>query len=246
MDNLPTTVSGDIHPAPTQTSRPIPSTLTPAPAAQTSVPPASPSPTFSPTSEVSCHLCSPLAEHEISELSEIVSDPYDPPPPGKDDRHQGVDFAYYRRGERASIEGEGVMAILPGRVASSMNNRLPYGNMLIIETSRSDLPPGIIHAVDIDPGQSLYHLYAHLAAPPQVTVGDWVACGQLLGEVGKTGYNIPIPHLHLETRIGPADSVFESMVFYDTRATEDEMYNYRWWRMSGEFRHFDPMILFDE
>ncbi len=192
------------------------------------------------------HLCSPLAEQEITELSEIVSDSYDPPPPGKDERHQGVDFAYYRRGERASIEGEGVQAILPGRVASSMNDRLPYGNMVIIETPRSDLPPGIIRSVDIDPGESLYHLYAHLAAPPQVTVGDWVNCGQLLGEVGKTGYNIPVPHLHFETRIGPADAVFESMAFYDTRATENEMYNYRWWRMSGEFRHFDPMILFDE
>jgi len=246
VDNVPTTVFGDIPPPPTITWNPVSSTLTPTPTVQDLILPASPSPTSSITPEVPCRLCSPLAEHEITELSEIVSDPYDPPSPGKDDRHQGVDFAYYRSGERASIEGEGIRAILPGQVASSMNDRLPYGNMLIIETHRSDLPPGIIRAVDIHPGESLYHLYAHLAASPQVAVGDWVDCGQLLGEVGKTGYNIPVPHLHLETRIGPADAVFESMAFYDTRATEYEMYNYRLWRMSGEFRHFDPMILFDD
>jgi hypothetical protein len=85
-------------------------------------------------------ICSPLEEHNLRYLSGIVSSPYHPPPMGKDDRHQGVDFAYYNQGTRGSIEGEGVQAILPGWVAVVIENRLPYGNMIIIETLPSHLP----------------------------------------------------------------------------------------------------------
>ena len=63
-----------------------------------------------------------------------------------------------------------------------------------------------------------------------------------IGEVGMTG-RTEIPHLHLETRLGPSGSKFESMRFYDTRATREEMANYILWRTSGVFRHFDPMRL---
>jgi len=38
--------------------------------------------------------------------------------------------------------------------------------------------------------------------------------------------------------------VFENMAYYDTRATATEMETYELWRMSGVFRHFDPLILF--
>jgi hypothetical protein len=55
--------------------------------------------------------------------------------------------------------------------------------------------------------------------------------------------NTDIPHLHLETRLGRAGTVFESIRFYDTRATIEEMDNYVLWRTSGVFRHFDPMAL---
>jgi murein DD-endopeptidase MepM/ murein hydrolase activator NlpD len=163
---------------------------------------------------------------------------------GKDDRHQGLDFAYYSQGTRNSIDGEGVTAILTGWVALVVDDRLPYGNMVILETPATDLPEGIIHKLNILPDESLYHLYAHLREPPFVSTGDRVACGQLLGYVGKSGYNIPVPHLHLETRIGPSGTRFDGMVFYDTQASESEMENYRTWRMSGTYRHFDPLRLF--
>jgi murein DD-endopeptidase MepM/ murein hydrolase activator NlpD len=200
-----------------------------------------PDPTKSATPEKRHQLCSPLSEHEIQDLPSIVSDPYAPPPPGKDDRHHGVDFSYYNQEDRESIEGEGVKSIFHGRVAAVLNDRLPYGNMVIIETQREDLWPELIQYLEINSGESLYHLYAHLGQLPLVSLGQEVECGQVIGEVGKTGYNIPIPHLHLETRVGPAGMVFESMAFYDTRATEEEMGNYKQWRISGEFRHIDPM-----
>ena len=65
-------------------------------------------------------------------------------------------------------------------------------------------------------------------------------------EVGRSGNSI-IYHLHLETRIGPSDARFDSMsAFLDSASAEDRE-NYRKWRTSGEFRHFDPMdlLLFD-
>jgi murein DD-endopeptidase MepM/ murein hydrolase activator NlpD len=205
--------------------------------------PSTPEPKVSPTDVNFALLCSPLADHSLDEIQDIVSDPYDPPPMGKDERHQGVDLAYFRRGERVSILGVGVQAILSGRVVSVIKDRLPYGNMVMIETKKDELPPEISSMMDIELGESLYHLYAHFGDVPEVEFGEEVDCGYKLGEVGMTGYNIVNPHLHLETRIGPAGNTFEVMSFYNTQASPVEMENYRLWRMSGEFRHFDPMIL---
>jgi murein DD-endopeptidase MepM/ murein hydrolase activator NlpD len=210
-------------------------------------------PTMSPPSitstteyEPNFELCSPLAEETIPELWEIVSDAYNPPPPGSDARHQGVDFSHYRRKERLTIKGEVIQAVLSGRIAAAIQDRLPYGNMVIIETPGIDLPPLLAEKLGIGSGESLYLLYAHMQENPTVELGDVVSCGQAIGTVGMTGYNIVNPHLHLETRIGSAGMQFESMIFYDTSATVEEMDNYRRWRTSGEFRHFDPMMLFAE
>jgi len=189
-------------------------------------------------------LCSPLADHLVSDLFGIVSSPYDPPPMGKDDRHQGVDFAYYNQRKRSSIEGEGIQAITAGWVASVIEDRLPYGNMVIMETPWSNLPDEVHHELNIGPGESLYHLYAHMNDTPLPSIGSWVECGQIIGHVGKSGYNVPVAHLHLETRIGPSGTRFNEMVFYDTRASIVEMENYKTWRMSGIYWHFDPMTLF--
>ncbi len=197
------------------------------------------------TPQLDWKLCSPLAEHEIGSLNGIISSPYNPPPMGKDDRHQGVDFAYYNQDGRASIQGEGVTAILGGWVAAILIDRLPYGNMVMIETPYNRLPAGIVKGLEITENESLYHLYAHMEGLPEILISQWVGCGDLLGTVGKTGYNIPVAHLHLETRIGPAGWRFEGMAYYDTQATEIERENYVMWRMSGMFRHFDPMCLFD-
>jgi murein DD-endopeptidase MepM/ murein hydrolase activator NlpD len=187
-------------------------------------------------------LCSPLTLHPLDELPQIIGDPYDPPRPGREERHHGIDFGYYHFGGRDSMQGEPIQAVLPGVVASALDDHYPYGNMVMIETPQSILPPDVVEILGFAPGDSLYVLYAHMNAPPLVRLGDSVEACQLLGEVGMSG-NTELPHLHLETRLGPAGSVFESMLFYSTRATVEEMEAYKLWRTSGLFHHFDPMNL---
>jgi hypothetical protein len=152
-----------------------------------------------------------------------------------------VDFSHWRR-ERTSIEGEVVQAILPGVVAAAIVDRLPYGNMVIIETPAEALPVGIVEALGMEPGESLYHLYAHMQNPPQISLGERWFAGRLWGRRDKRLQCVN-SHLHLK-RLGIARSTFASMVFYDTGATIQEMDAYRLWRTSGTFRHFDPMRLF--
>jgi len=136
-----------------------------------------------------------------------------------------------------------VQAVLAGVVASALEDLYPYGNMIMIETPADRLPPELVEQLSAESGESLYILYAHMNTPPLLKLGDRVQACQPVGEVGMSG-NTDIPHLHLETRLGPAGTVFESMRFYDTRATQEEMDNYVLWRTSGVFRHFDPMVLF--
>ena len=201
--------------------------------------------TSTPTAtEIQRIMCSPLKDETISSIWEIITNIYDPPPPGRDDHHHGVDFAYYRRGNRLSIEGEVVQSVMPGTIAASIQDRLPYGNMVIVETTQSMIPKVIIDELNLKPGESLYSLYAHMEQPPEVVVGDEVTCGQALGMVGTTGYEIVNAHLHLEIRVGPSGTRFAGMVFYDTSATVDEMDNYLRWRTSGEFTPMDPMLVF--
>ena len=217
---------------------PIPSATSIATLIQTTVPTSNPKAT--PTESVL--LCSPLEIHPLEELPEIIGDAYDPPRPGREERHHGIDFGYYHYQERDSMLGEPVQAILPGQVVSVLTGQYPYGNMVMIEIGASDFPVDLSEGIEIPAGQSLYILYAHLDQPPEVNLGDRVAACQSLGVVGMSG-NTDIPHLHIETRLGPAGQVFESMRFYDTRATQAEMDAYVLWRTSGIFQHFDPLLL---
>jgi murein DD-endopeptidase MepM/ murein hydrolase activator NlpD len=187
-------------------------------------------------------LCSPLGIHPLEELPQIVGDPYKPPPPGREERHHGVDFAYYHWQDRDTMLGEPVQAVLTGVVATVLDDLYPYGNMVIVETPQDSLPVDIVELLEFSKGESLYLLYAHMNQTPMVVLGETVEACQPLGEVGMSG-NTDIPHLHLETRLGPAGTVFESMRFYSTSATIEEMENYVLWRTSGVYRHFDPMIL---
>ena len=218
------------------------------PTIEISIPfPPSPSPlspvTPSPLPTASFSLCSPLAPHPLSEIPEIVSGLYAPPPPGKEEeRHHGVDFSYYRRGDRESILGAGVQSVLSGRVVASLNDSFPYGNMVIIETPSEALSLPLRQSLEDLDGESLYLLYAHLDQPPLVTLGEEVQVCQALGQVGKSG-NAGVAHLHLETRLGPPGAVFTGMQFYDTRASDEERENYLLWRISGVYHHFDPMRL---
>jgi murein DD-endopeptidase MepM/ murein hydrolase activator NlpD len=71
-------------------------------------------------------------------------------------------------------------------------------------------------------------------------VGDTVTCGQPLGEVGTTGASVN-PHLHFETRLGPAAMTLDSFGHYDLHATDLERNNYCLWRVSGWFQLVDPL-----
>jgi murein DD-endopeptidase MepM/ murein hydrolase activator NlpD len=200
--------------------------------------------TVTPTEELApaFQICSPLAIYPLQELPEIISDPYRPPPPGKDARHQGVDFSHYRRGDLLTIEGVEVQSVLPGTVAVSLVDSWPYGNLLILETPAEWLPTDLKNRLGMTEGESLYLLYAHLLEPPQFSLGDSVNACQYLDKVGKSG-NAVEAHLHFETRIGPGGVVFPEMRYYRTDASDAARAAYLRWRTSGDFRHFDPMEL---
>lgn len=248
-----------------------PALSTPSPISQTiSAPTATlPAPTaaVTPTPPPSLEICSPLDGIPVSDLPQIVSNPFDAPPLGQDVGHHGVDLAFYRFGDRVSMDGLQIRAVLPGKVVGVIPNRPPYGYAVVIETNPeniTNLLPDLIQAAPAmgavqphpalycpelqqptyDPAQqSLYLLYAHMAQPPLVAPGDEIACGQPLGEVGTTGMSVNL-HLHLEARLGPSGYRFASMAHYENAASQDEMANYCLWRVTNTFRMFDPMLFF--
>lgn len=235
-----------ITPTPTLTKTPV-STRTLAPSfvqentSEATVPPTS-TPVLPPKHGLFPQVCSPLENFALEEILEIVSNPFIMPRPGRDDGHHGIDFAYYRRNGKPTLEGAAVRVIFAGKVASIIRDSIPYGNMIIVETPYEYLSSDVITSGDIDPSQSIYHLYAHMGNDLKVEMNDKLPCGQTIGFVGNSGWS-GNPHLHLETRIGPMGISFESMAYYHTQTTEQERINYRRWRLGGEFRPMDPMIL---
>ncbi len=260
------------RPAPTSAVPPpatVSFTPTNAPTTTATIIQASPTPPENPaTPTPSVEICSPLADLTLSELPQIMQYPMATPHPGQDDGHFGVDLAYYTHGDRKTMEGDPVRSVLPGRVSSLVDNRMPYGNAIIIESPLSSMPELLTTALSLptpaptvppDPrmaicpasgpaqvsdgkNRSLYLLYAHLYQPSPLKPGDSVACGQEIGGVGTTGRSSN-PHLHLEVRVGPAGARFSSMAYYDTGATDEEVRNYCTWRVSGLFQILDPMKL---
>jgi murein DD-endopeptidase MepM/ murein hydrolase activator NlpD len=228
-------------------------------------------PTATQTALPSTQVCSPLEDIRLNELSQLMNgDIFDPPAPGRDDGHHGVDFAFYRFGDLTTMLGLPVQAILPGKVAAVIDDEKPYGNAIIIETPFENMPtawqatinlPLAAATVQPDPRltcpdptlkpwmssgkRSIYHLYAHLNKLPPMKVGDNVSCGQVIGEVGTTGNSVN-PHLHLETRVGPAGATFIGLGHYDTRLSEEDRSNYCTWRVSGWFQMFDPMKILNQ
>jgi murein DD-endopeptidase MepM/ murein hydrolase activator NlpD len=211
-------------------------------------------------------LCSPLEGITLAELDQpdLLKNPFQLPRPGMDDGHHGVDFAYWSRGERSSMLDLPVNSVLPGTVAAVLDNRIPYGYTVIIETPLDQLPQEWMDQIAVPtpaptippagalfcppepidytarPGRSLYLLYAHFSQPAPLSVGQTVACGENIGLVGTTGNSVNY-HLHLETRVGPAGATFAQMAHYDNRAVESELRSYCTWRVSGLFQMFDPM-----
>ncbi|HEY9121363.1 MAG TPA: M23 family metallopeptidase [Brevefilum sp.] len=247
------TIKPSASPVPTQTTSP---TSQPS---QTMPLPTSTGQTF--------QVCSPLEEESLDTLPSILVNPLVIPPFGRDDGHHGLDFSYYRRGARESIQGIAVYAILSGTTALTLPDEIPYGNTIVIETPLSELPrslqeklkslyqpvPEDLHyqgeCPEISPptlieNLSVYHLYAHLENPLPFQVGDLIDCGFQLGTVGNTGRSSN-PHLHLEMRLGPAGAELGDMAFYETKYTETQRANYCLWRMSGYFQLFDPFLIFN-
>lgn len=191
-------------------------------------------------------LCSPLAVQPLESIAEIITQPFIVPRQlddgtYKDDAHHGVDLGYYtRNGE--NFTGTPVLSVTNGRVAALIFDRPPYGDALIVETPYEQIPAHVVAGQQIPPENSLYILYAHLQNLQSFNLQQEVACGDPLAETGLTGFTGG-PHLHFETRWGPAGQTFESMAYYQVTTTEQERANYVTWRMSGTFRLFDPMIL---
>jgi murein DD-endopeptidase MepM/ murein hydrolase activator NlpD len=229
-----------------------------------------PSPSPAPTTQPQTEICSPLAGYELAQLAGQISNPYNPPPPGSDDPHYGVDLADFSPSERIARSGMPVQAVLSGQVAGMIANRFPYGNALMVETPLHDLDEPTLARLSLpDPPvdviqplaltcppyplpedwqtrpRSLYVLYAHLRDAPDLKTGDAITCGQAIGAVGDSG-NALVPHLHLEARVGPAEMTFSSMAHYDPSATSEEMAVYCLWRVSGLFQSIDAMCLLDE
>ena len=237
-------------------------TITPLPPTETPLP----TQTFTPTVEI-LPFCSPLEGIELSKIVNMVGNPYNPPVEGSDDAHQGLDLADRLSGSEITLEGRPVQAMLSGRVAGIILDRFPYGNAVIIETPvenlrlNMSLPQPVLYGTRTSalscpdntyanaPASeelSIYWLYGHLQEEPTLQIGDQVICGEVIGKIGKTG-NALNPHLHIEARIGPSGTSFNSLAHYDASATIDEMQNYCLWRISGLFRVLDPLkVLFGE
>jgi murein DD-endopeptidase MepM/ murein hydrolase activator NlpD len=255
------------------TKQTIPPTGTPQPPTATTVPTTTdtplptdtPTPTSTPDPSAGFMVSSPLQDIKLSELKEIVSNPFNAPSPGMDDGHHGVDLSYYSRGSHSQMLGIGIYSVFPGKVAATVTNRPPYGNMIIVETTFSAIPPQFL-AVFKPPSvatpfpynprfigceslkdqswsetpSSIYILYAHMKDPAGLKVGDPVKSGDLLGQVGNTGES-GNPHLHLEMRLGPSGTEFASLSHYNTAATDEERLNYCTWRISGKYILLNPM-----
>jgi len=232
----PTPVSPLASISPTETPVPTP-TASPAPTLT-----AAPSPTPAP------RLCSPLAVQPLEKISEIITQPFKMPLvlgdgtyKEDDTHHHGVDLGYYTRAGKL-FTGTPALAALDGKIAALVHDRPPYGNLVIIETPYERIPAALRASQHIPAGDSLYTLYAHLQNLQPLKIGQPVECGIQIAETGLTGWTGG-PHLHFETRWGPANVSFPVMAYYIANASPAELSNYEKWRMSGIFHLFDPMEL---
>lgn len=171
--------------------------------------------------------------------------------------------------------GHPVLSILPGKVVMVVDDRFPYGHMILIETpleilQNITMPTGFLPTpipaenialfdpcaqnplfedmlpIQMDQQQkAIYTLYSHLQEKPDFEVGDVVSCGQIIGAVGITGNSVA-EHLHLEIRIGPADAKFDTFAMYQPDVTAIERYNYCIWSMSGRFQAIDPALFWED
>jgi len=211
-------------------------------------------------------VCSPIQGIDFSELPNIVSYEYTSPYPYNESGHPALDFGLYHYKDFTFFPNFPIQTIIAGKVVLVQKDLWPYGNMIMTETRLNELKPSFLSSITrptpLPPwnysnercpvsgptitwdkeGISLYVLYAHMVEKPDINPGDQVACGQFLGNAGKSG-NAAEEHLHLEIRIGPSNASFESIAEYKQPATKAERYNYCIWALSGVFQSIDPAIL---
>lgn len=217
-------------------------------AAITQTPSATPTstktPLPSPTLPSITAICTPLADHELARITDYISTPFtEPIGSNRETGHHGIDFSYYRKdGVGPPIDGTPIQSMLEGRVVGLGFDRPPYGYMMVVESPFDNLPSALAALYSMQPGMSLYLLYGHMLEAPAFSIGDEVSCGQVLGQVGNTGFS-GNPHLHLETRVGPTGIILPTMAFYETTATLEEQEAYRLWRISGTFALHSPLLL---
>jgi murein DD-endopeptidase MepM/ murein hydrolase activator NlpD len=266
----PPTVTYTPSPAPTEQTTPTPS-RTPVPN-----PTAPPQPTPSPSATLISHpapapICSPLEGEPLSALTspDLLKNPFVAARAGYDDGHPGIDLAYWSRPDGKPMLGLPIHSLFAGTVAFTIQNRPPFGNAVVIETSLATAPfewlkqrisatpaqnlqpsfslvcPDYKNFKADSPDTALYVLYAHLNHTSLVKPGDTVACAQPIGEVGTTGNSVN-PHLHLEIRGGPAGVRFASMAHYDPAATQAELRAYCLWRVSGAFPAIDLLSILSQ
>jgi murein DD-endopeptidase MepM/ murein hydrolase activator NlpD len=210
-------------------------------------------------------ISSPIEGKAISDLVDMISNPFYPPVEGSDDPHQGVDFSDVDNLSKIALTGKGVQVMIGGQVVSILSNRFPYGNAILIVSTEDNLPENwmnkILYSIEPFPWDintaltcpegwnlppekqdklGLYTLYAHLLDAPSYEIGDFVKPGDKIGAIGMSG-NALAPHLHVETRYGYIPDFIGSMAHYDVTASLEEMSNYCRWRVSGWFRLIDPM-----
>lgn len=185
----------------------------------------------------------PLNGLTVEDIPLVISQLYSVTDEYRDVGHHGLDLGYYDyKGQY--ILGLPINAVFAGTVAGIIHDRPPLGFAVMVETPYDSLPDEYRQALNIQPEESLYILYAHMIEAPRYLVGDPIAWQQQIGNVGNS--QTVEAHLHLETRVGKSNFSFNSMAFYNTSASDEEMKTYLRWRTSGDFRPFDPMKLFTE
>lgn len=232
--------------------KPVPTEAEPtAPPTATLAPTLTPEPTLAPTEEpvTLSSICSPLAEHSISNLLGLyLTQPFIPPQgANKETGHHGLDFAYYHGGPTGGhIEGTPIQSVLDAVVVGSGYNAV-YGNYVITETPFALLPAELGEGYQAGEGESLYLLYGHMQQPAPYALGDGVSCAGLLGHVGNSGSQqfTSDPHLHLETRVGASGQTLVEMAFYTSDVTAEQREEYVRWRTSDDFRLVDPTLLLE-
>ena len=130
-------------------------------------------------------------------LTSNISWGFDPP------AHRGIDISW------SEINGTPVRAVKDGTVKKSAYHQDKYSWG---------------YYVSIDHGNGLFTLYAHMQENLQVSVGNTVAAGQIIGYVGATGYvqgENPY-HLHFEVQ---QDSNLQNPLNYLHTCT----YEYVWY-----------------